>query len=193
MTTPPAPVLWFDDEWNTEREAGLAPWRRALQAEQNAGRLQVSMCAQVAQFAQLLRDGATGPRDRWQSFKLLIIDVMLTNEPESTYASLGFDEERVIKLDAGAQIAALIRSSMFDAERPDWLATYRTVPMLLLSSSPTLKTLVGNKVGHRRMEQVKLVSKSLVLRSGAGGGVDAHPEFLECVLELLPGVARPHG
>ena len=151
------------------------------------------MCAQVAQFAQLLRNGADGQRDRVRPFKLLIIDVMLTNEPEGTYASLGFEDERVIKLDAGAQIAALIRSSMFDAERPEWLAAYRTVPMLLLSSSPTLKTLVSNKVGYRRMDHIKLVSKSLVLRSGQSGGVDAHPDFLECVLELLPTAPRPHG
>ncbi|MFT3819692.1 MAG: hypothetical protein QM750_19010 [Rubrivivax sp.] len=178
------PVIWFDDEWNTEREDGLAPWQRALQAEQSAGRLRLTMCNRVVEFARLLRDSTAGEGAERRRFELLIIDVMLTNEPERTYASLGFDEERVIKLDAGAQLAALIRSTLFDAERPEWLRAYVGVPMMLLSSSPNLRSLVSDKVGYKRMGSLKMVPKSLVTRAGHEG-VDADEEFIETVRELL--------
>ena len=180
----PTPVLWFDDEWGTEREPGLAPWQRALHAEQSAGRLRLTMCNRIVEFARLLRESTAAANPSQRRFALLIIDVMLTEEPEQSYRSLGFEDERVIKLDAGAQIAALIRSSMHDRDRPEWLRGYVDVPMMLLSSSPNLTSLVSDKVGFRRMKSLKMVPKSLVTRAGHEG-VDADEEFIETVRELL--------
>lgn len=180
------PALWFDDEWGTERESGIAPWQRALHAEQKAGLIRLTMCNSVIDFASKLRIGAVKPDGSRQGFGLLIIDVMLASEPEPNYASLGFEDERVLNYDAGAQIAELIRSSRYDAERPRWLHDYVSVPMILLSSSPNLRPLVSNRVGHTRMSALRLVPKKLVARSGYDG-MDADAEFIDALRDLLAG------
>lgn len=184
MKLQPKSVLWFDDEWGTARQAGLAPWLRALHAEERGHYMKLTMCNSLREFARLLHEGPEPGR----VFDLLIIDLMLTDELETTYACMGFPNERVLRLDAGAQIAGLLRSSAFDDERASWLAAYQHVPILLLSNSPTLHALVINYVGHKRMDQIKVLSKEFVVRKG-GDGVDAQPNFVEAV-RLLLNVAR---
>ena len=185
MTADAASILWLDDEWGTAREVSLAPWRRALQTEQERHRVRLRTCSQLHDFARSLREGVESPGTAGEpSHRLLIIDLMLSYERDMNYASLGFDDERVVKLDAGVQIAGLIRSSQFDGQRPDWLAPYGRVPMLLLSSSPLLAQLVQAHVGYRRMQALRWVSKSLQQRPG-GAGVDASADFLEAVRGLL--------
>jgi hypothetical protein len=143
MTASAISVLWFDDEFGTDREASLAPWRRAMQAEHDKGRLRFRTCSKLSELAELLRSGVADDGTRGAStYSLLILDVMLNFEQGENYEQLGFEEELVIKLDAGAQIAGLIRSSKFDDGRPEWLSHYGNVPLMLLSSSPLLRDLV---------------------------------------------------
>jgi hypothetical protein len=178
-------TLWFDDEWGTDREPAIYPWKRVLDKLQSLGRLRLTCCNSLDEFSRLLQGGpdpeADGQRGR---FGLLIIDIMLTEEREDTYASLGFPKERLSRFEAGAQIAALIRSSFFDGKRPPWLERYVDVPILVLSSSPSLRPLVERRVGYSRMKGVELISKSLEL-SAAGDGVNASPEFGKAILKLL--------
>lgn len=174
-------MLWIDDAWGTERETGLLPWRRTLQQFEDQGLAKVTTCSRLAEFARHLRtpENVTNP-----SFDLLVIDVMLTDEPESTYSCLGFPEEQVMRLDAGVQIAVLIRSSTFDLGRPHWLSPYQSVPILLLSATPSLRSLVDGKLGYRRREKLLMLPKDLVRRTDQSG-YDAHPDFGVAVKSLL--------
>lgn len=186
MYSAPANVLWLDDEFGTERESGLTPWKRELNKAEKKGRLKVRPCGRLDDFARLLEAGAPHAGDTFRAFDLLIIDVMLNLEVQTNYEPLGFDEELVIQMEAGAQIAGLIRGSLFDGQRPNWLAAYRHVPLLVLSSSPEAPRWVAKQVGSRRMESVRVVVKALQTRSD-GQGVDASKAFLEAVDALLPG------
>ncbi len=170
-------VLWFDDEWDTDRAAALAPWERALSRLQP--RPTLTRCNNVRQFARLLEDDA--PHGR---YGLLILDVMLIEESERTYAALGFDDESVEPYDAGAQIAELIRSSRHAHMRKPWLQQHASTPLLVLSSSPRVMQLVRQKVGRSGMQKLSVVAKELRQLPGAGG-IEAHDSFLQAVNLLL--------
>lgn len=170
-------VLWFDDEWGTDRQDGLGPWDRALGTLVTQGLIKLTCCRSVREFAdELKRDDLI--------YGLLILDVMLTEETEPTYAVLGFADEQVIHFDGGAQIAELVRSSRFDTKREDWLKRYTVVPMLVLSASPKVVSLVKTKVGRGRMDGLRLVPKSLK-QDSSRDTVEAGDDFVVSVRELI--------
>lgn len=180
MNNNPTRVLWFDDEWGTPREPALAPWQRALQSLPPPPAQTVSKCNCVLEFARLLHEAV----DSGQTYDLLMLDVMLINEPQTNYGALGFHDEDVAPYDAGAQIAQLIRSTSFDTRRPPWLRHYLEVPLLVLSSSPGVQQLVRNKVGRSRMKKLSIVPKSLRLDASTQT-TEASEDFLRAVRELL--------
>ena len=189
MSQPPLAVLWLDDEFGTEREPRLSPWMRPLRALEGTGHVRLTTCNRIADFAVHLGSKiATEECTILPRHQLLILDVMLTEDKVENFESLGFEEERMFPLDAGAQVAGLLRSSLFEGERKPWLRAYCDVPLMLLSSSPTLRSLVTKKVGNGRMFKVELISKRIEL-DARGDRVVADPDFeaaLRRQLGLLP-------
>lgn len=187
MSPDPHSVLWFDDEHGTQRDAGLGPWLRVLQDEEKQGRLRLTRSRTVAEFASRLRERPAATNESASprpAFALLILDVMLIEERATNYADLGYAEENVSPRSAGVQIAELIRSSNFDAGRPEWLQPYVSVPIILLSNAPSVPSLVRSKIGRSRMAGLSLVAKDLIRVPGQNR-VEAVPAFRAAVAGSL--------
>ena len=182
--TLPVLALWLDDELHDSgRQNALTPWHAPMLAIERFGKLKLETCSRLAPFADALRQGVRrGNRDP-EPIELLIIDLMLDFE-DPHFGPLGFERELFDYQSAGAQIAGLIRSSRFDASRPEWLKPYCEVPMLLLSSSPKLHEDVPNQVGERRMGGIVLVNKSLQTYTSSGES-EPSPEFTAAMESLL--------
>lgn len=172
-------VVWLDDEFDSEYEFALAPWKRAL--EQHVGQLGAKLlrCPSLEEFVKTIQRCATSG-----TVMLLVIDVMLNFESNTTFEPLGFANERLIPLEAGARIAGLIRSSLFDRARPAWLTGLRNTPMLILSASPQAPDWVKREVGPSRMNCVEVVLKDLTRRSD-GLAMEAEQEFSNVLNRLL--------
>lgn len=178
-------VIWLDDEFGTDSERVLSVWQRPFVTGQGQDRAHLLTCNQVEHFAKLVRDGIVeeGQPTR-RHYDLIILDIMLNLEEGSHFGALGFADESIIPMDAGAQLAGLLRSTFHDDRRPEWLRPYVEVPLILLSSSPLVVDLVMDHIGHRRMSGVEIFSKSLHLGSGAAS-VAGSPEYLTCVDAML--------
>lgn len=173
-------ILWHDDELDSNRAAYVAPWRKWF--DRNAPKLGAAMqyTATLAQFAQALRsDGPT--------IDLLVIDVMLKREREQDFSILGFAREKLLRMDAGAQVAGLLRNSGFDGTRPDWLRRYRRTPVVLLSSTSTVMDLLKKYVDGDSRESVFAVVKTLNV--SATGPVDVDSGFASAMKELIDSIA----
>lgn len=177
-------ILWFDDELGTERSDALAPWRGALEQLSRSEGHGTTLCRTLKEFAVHLRTGHAGlPDAPGPRFDLLIVDVMLTEEEEPNYGCLGFPSERLSPYDAGAQIASLLRSTVHDSTRVDWLQPYCATPLIALSSSPAFRSKVEIAVGHTRLGKLECVSKDIDILSGES--IVARAEFSESVRRLL--------
>ncbi|WP_144290008.1 hypothetical protein [Ideonella sp. A 288] len=173
-------VIWLDDEHGSRYAFALAPWRRAL--EQNLGRYRARLlcCRTLDSFADQVKQGVER-----KSIALLIIDVMLAyDEPQHDFSPLGFPDEALFPLEAGAQIAGLLRSSEFDGKRPEWLAAACSTPLMMLSASPQTHSWVVRNVGASRMKGVAIVLKNLS-RSSDGHTLVPAAEFVETLDQLL--------
>jgi hypothetical protein len=183
----PMDVLWLDDEFETNYAFSLTPWKRVLDRHNSNGAIRLHTCASLERFKVLVeqrqhknqRDVAAAP------FDLLILDVMLNYEVAKNYGLFGFPDETLIPLEAGAQIAGLIRGGKYDdRQRPPWLRCIKNTPMLLLSASPMAPNWVRQQVEPARMQGVVIVRKDLQLRSD-GLAMDPTPEFEESVRRLV--------
>jgi hypothetical protein len=160
----PIRILWHDDEIGGARESYVSPWLNWFTKEAPLLNVTVRKTSKLSELSSALKSEVL-------NFSLLIIDVMLKREPDQTFCALGFPNERVLRLDAGAQIAGLLRNELFDHQRPPWLNSYKATPLLLLSSSPTLSELVKLYVEADRRENIVAISKSLDI-SGDEARVD---------------------
>jgi hypothetical protein len=155
-------VLWLDDEFETRYAFSLAPWQRVLDKRVRAGQMKVQLCNTLGKFRNLVEDRIQQLGTADSPFELLIIDVMLNLEETDNYSEFGFPDEDLIHLEAGAQIAGLIRGSQHeDKLRPPWLKALATTPLLLLSASPMAPNWVRRQVGHSRMKGVEVILKDL--------------------------------
>lgn len=180
----PPQVLWLDDELGTERQSRLSPWLRPLQEMERLRQIRLTMCNNADDFARNLgRDLPDSQMSTLPRFHLLIIDVMLTEEQDRTFSSMGFPDEQLHPLDAGAQIAGLLRNPTY-GEPSRWLAAYSEVPILLLSSSPALNSLVRRKIGRGGAMGIEIVSKRLQI-ADRDEGIRADPAFVDAVKRSL--------
>jgi hypothetical protein len=147
-------VLWLDDELNSDRASYVLVWRRWLQIANDKGLCRLTTCNCLEQLSALL-----APTDL--EFDLLIFDVMLKREPLGHFGPLGFADERLLRMDAGAQIVGLLRNKQFDLDRPTWLKHYANKPVVLFSSTPSLKNLLGQYVDSNRRDGLHCLVKSL--------------------------------
>jgi hypothetical protein len=148
-------ILWHDDEHDRETRSGLAVWKRWLQGLAPHGAATLTCTSTSIELASELARA-----DR--NWALLILDVMLKDESERTYALLGFPSERVLRTNAGLQIAALLRNRQFDGKRPAWLQRLASKPLILLSHAAE-PHLLEYHLGHTRHQGVQVLSKSLEL------------------------------
>jgi hypothetical protein len=92
-----------------------------------------------------------------------------------------FDQERVMPLDAGAQLVGLMRNRRFEAARPRWLRAYEQHPMAVLTSLTdcrgTLDRYVDEEIGRR----LTVLAKDVV-------GEDSEPDaqFRAWIDGLIP-------
>ena len=172
-------VIWLDDELASDYEFALTPWSRAL--EHRVGQLGAKLlrCQSLEKFVETVQQCTQSG-----SVALLVIDVMLNFEANKTFEPLGFANERLIPLEAGARIAGLIRSSLFDHARPPWLTALRSTPMLILSASPRAPDWVTREVGPSRMDDVEVVLKDLTPQSD-GQAMEPVQAFFEVLNRLL--------
>lgn len=153
-----ASLLWHDDELIDSRKDYVAPWSSWL--NRNLGKRNISI-----RHTSTLQQLAKALQNQSPPFDLLLIDVMLKREPEQTFASIGFGEERILRLDAGVQLVGLLRNAIHDGQRLEWLTPYRDTPIVLLSSSPILDDLIKQHVDVSRQESLWGVSKSVEVRN----------------------------
>jgi hypothetical protein len=129
-------LLWHDDELDGPRSQYVAPWRKWF--ERLRPPFSVTYTSTLVDFAAALR--------QTEDFQLLVLDVMLKRERDTDFRALGFERERILRLDAGAQIAGLMRNSVFARTRPDWLQRYSRTALVLLTSTPTVEDLIRQYV-----------------------------------------------
>jgi CheY-like chemotaxis protein len=184
-------VLWLDDEFGTDGERVLDLWRRPLTAMRDPAPVRLHTCDRIARFAECLRAGTNvSGNGTPKRYDLIILDVMLNLDDVVSFSSLDFEDEQVIRMDAGAQLAELLRSSAHDGRRAPWLQPYIAVPLVLLSSSPLVENLVMNRVGHKRMHGVEVFSKSLRLDTSETAAT-APADDLNRLAAILRGIALP--
>jgi hypothetical protein len=143
-------LLWHDDELDGPRSQYVAPWRNWF--ERLRPPFSVTYTSSLAGFAAALNQ----PND----FQLLVLDVMLKRERDTDFRALGFERERILRLDAGAQIAGLLRNPVFSLTRPDWLRRYSRTTLVLLTSTPTVADLIRHYVDADLRAGVHGIGKS---------------------------------
>ncbi len=153
-------ILWHDDELQREDRYSLAPWRNWLQAIAFEANGRLACSATLEGLGELLR--ATNC-----TWHLIILDMRLAHEPDRTLAALGFPTELLLRVDAGLQIAALMRSSRFDGKRPTWLQSVSATPLVLFSSSRVTEADLISYLGNDRRNGVTTILKSLDVREGS--------------------------
>lgn len=132
-TTPPAHrAVWLDDDFGTPRETALLkPYETWLMRQG----LELDKVNRLEDFARKLQHDIAPI--------LLIIDVKLNFT--GTFNALGFDDVRILRLDAGVQIAALIATYPHPPGSPHhWMERHRRTPVLLLSMSNIVATILGS-------------------------------------------------
>jgi hypothetical protein len=178
-------VIWLDDEWESPYQFALGPWKRSVEQRTSQAGIKLHCCSSLVMFSEAVRRcSRASPDDRAPGISLLIVDVMLNFDSCPTFSDIGFPQENIIPLEAGAQVAGLIRSSQFDESRPHWLASVRETPLLVLSASPQAPGWVNREVGRSRMNGVEIVLKNLVRRSD-GFAMEPEPEFTDAFGRLL--------
>lgn len=185
----PKHVVWLDDEYGTSYEYSLSPWRRTLERMANSGSIRLHLCSSLGRLRSIVEERIGEDQTQASAVSLLILDVMLNFEECETFELLGFPDEHLISLQAGAQIAGLIRGKRYDeSKRAPWLVALRSTPLLLLSANPQAPSWVKQQVGASQMNGVKVVMKNLQRRRG-DVELEPAPEFEEACVELsaLPG------
>ena len=168
-------LLWHDDELVDARRDYVAPWLRWFDRESQSLGLTVVRTSTLRELAESLQSQQAPP-------DVLMLDVMLKREPDSTFEKLGFAKEGLLRLDAGAQIVGLIRNAAFDAGRPSWLKRYRDTPIVLLSSSPTVDDLIKHYVNADRKQWLWGVTKDI---DASSGEARPDPRFVLTIREAL--------
>lgn len=184
MSTPSKiSLLWHDDELDGARTPYVAIWRTWFDRRAASIGAVMRCTSTLREFSSALQ--AAKPR-----FDLLVIDVMLKREPDTNFSSFGFARERILRLDAGAQIAGLLRNGGdFERNRSDWLKSYASTPIVLLSSTPTVVDLLKHYVDADRRDGVLGLVKSVGVHSR---GICVASEFEEPMNAVLASlIAQP--
>lgn len=143
-------LLWHDDELDGPRSQYVAPWRKWF--ERLRPPITVTYTSTLAGFAAAL--------SQEDEFQLLVLDVMLKRERDTNFRALGFERERILRLDAGAQIAGLLRNQVFARTRPEWLKRHSRTTLVLLTSTPTVADLIQQYVDADLRTGVHGIGKS---------------------------------
>ncbi|MFZ5549244.1 MAG: hypothetical protein ACOZJX_11165 [Pseudomonadota bacterium] len=136
----PLRAVWLDDDFGKPREPLLL---RPYESWFNQQAIELAKASTLAEFGRRLQ--VDPPAD------LLIVDVMLHNELDETFHALGFDEDTILRMDAGVQVVALIRDRPHPPDAAHhWMERCRHIPVLLLSMSNIIDTIVSSYLPQER-------------------------------------------
>lgn len=168
-------VLWLDDELDSDRPTYVDVWKRWLDKAEKAGKLELTAVASLSDFAKAVQSSS-------KPFQLLILDVMLTGEEAKTFAALGFPDERLLRLEGGAQLLGLLRDRRFDHGRPAWLTGLTHTPVVLLSSSGGLASPISSYLNDPAAADVIQLRKEIETDAS---GARPSTEFEKTITKLL--------
>jgi hypothetical protein len=164
-------LLWFDDDLrprsdgdSSERER-LQTWLRYLHTTDRVERICLIEVRDLASFRQQLELRCNKPVHDPEHIDAFLIDVLwreCQDPMKWTFGELDpvFSDERVLPLDAGAQLIGLMRNRRHEARRPPWLKAFDQHPIAVLTTLTDHRGTVDRHIEDEVLKRVKILVKN---------------------------------
>lgn len=194
MPTRPVTILWLDDdlrprnEGRTEERSRLQPWLAYLKSPEVSARVLLVECQTLKEFRNELTSRLDlKPQDEGY-IDVFLIDIFWRTNSRAAQAGFGdldaaFTDEKVLHLEAGAQLIGFMLNESWRKRRPAWLDTFRTRPIWVLTTIRDNGSTLGRWIEQAPLSKVGLLLKDPV--EGQGKLV-ANEEFVRWVASLTP-------
>lgn len=189
-------LLWFDDDLrpraegaSSERER-LQTWLRYLYTTDRIERICLIEVRDLAGLREQLQRRCDKPLHDPDHIDAFLIDVLWREDGQDGGWNFGelapqFSSEKVLPLDAGAQLIGLMRNRRYAGQRPPWLSAFEQHPIAVLT---TLTDHTGTVEKHIDQE---VLAQLDVLLKGASAEADMPDEaFCRWVKNLSRRAAR---
>ena len=138
-------LLWFDDdllprsEGESYERKRLQTWLRYLNTTDRVERICLIEVRDLAGFRDQLTRRFDKPANHPEHIDAFLIDVLWRESGQVqawTFGDLApvFSDEKILPLDAGAQLIGLMRNRRYAGKRPDWLTAFDTHPIAVLTT-----------------------------------------------------------
>lgn len=135
-------ILWFDDDLRpksdgrTPERLRLQPWLRWFSTRDRPQNFCLVEAHTLERFADELRQRASLRPEDDQYIHAVLLDFMWRGHKElaTTFEAVGFPDQQVNALDAGAQLFCLITCKALEEKRPEWLRNYSTRDIGILTT-----------------------------------------------------------
>ncbi len=133
-------IVWLDDHFKNFPKK-LEIWTTFL--DKMKDKISYFPVATLEDFADFLADRANYNVGQEGYIDALLLDVMLSSgmQRNPNFGKLGFPDDKLLSLEAGAQILGFIHNPSRCNDRPDWLNTYQGRPTALFTSYSTVKSM----------------------------------------------------
>jgi hypothetical protein len=183
-------LLWLDDDLrprsdgaSSERDR-LQTWLRYLYTTDRVERIRVIEVRDLASFREQLELRFDKPEDDPEHIDAFLIDVLWRANSDASSWTFGdldpvFSDERVLPLDAGAQLIGLMRNRRHHAKRPAWLRAFDNHPIAVLT---TLTDHTGTVDSHVDDDVLKLLK--ILVKNSSSAAEDPDEAFCGWVSSL---------
>lgn len=135
-------VLWLDDdlhpiaEGKTDERERLQAWLRWFATGVRREQFFLIEAQSIESFAAHLKSRAFLKPEHDDYVHAILVDTMWKHHSrsETTFAAIGFPDESIISLEAGAQLIGFMRSTKHAKTRSDWLDQYSKRDMAVLTT-----------------------------------------------------------
>lgn len=182
-----ANILWFDDdlrareEGKTPERLRLQPWLRWFNTEDRASRICLIETNCVDDFARILVERKDIDKEHKDYIDAILIDLMWreSSRMATNFNALGFPQEKVIPLDAGAQLIGLLLNESFKATRPHWLTPYGTRNIATLTTLTDHTLTMQKYLDANALKKITAIKKDIEI--GAEGNHAPSKSFVDWV------------
>jgi hypothetical protein len=194
MSTRPVTILWLDDdlrprnEGRTEERSRLQPWLAYLKSPEVSARISLVECQTLKEFRnELMSRLDLKPHDEGY-IDVFLIDIFWRTNSPAAQAGFGdldvaFADEKVLHLEAGAQLIGFMLNESWRKRRPAWLDAFRTRPIWVLTTMRDHGSTLGRWIEQAPLSKIGLLLKDPVERQGK---LVANDEFVRWVASLAP-------
>jgi hypothetical protein len=186
-------ILWFDDDLrplgdgNTEERLRLQVWLRWFKTGDRPERFNLVEVRDLVTLRSELIRRAEKPASDVDHIDAFLIDIFWRSatEPGSwNFRDLdqGFERERVLPLDAGAQLIGLMLNERYSRHRPPWLTAFQGRPIAVLTTLTDHRETLEKHVDVPALGNIAVLVKTVVMANG----VEPDRDFCSWIGNLRP-------